>query len=179
MKQILIVSMDNYRKYHKGYSTTKVISTNDPRIARPFVYGMCGLFFGIGIVMLLLKVWFIAIVFITMAVFTFIKSKKDIDKIENELKAKGNYNEKLSEEEIKQYKNSVNNAWNEVTKSIFTKDKFNWFLKSTIPIYSIISGIILLIVTVFVNIMFGIIVLILLILCGIGYYYLISKIFKH
>ena len=50
------VRMEHYGKdntmYHKGYSKTFVYTTNDPRITRPFVYGICGVFFVIGIIAL-------------------------------------------------------------------------------------------------------------------------------
>lgn len=77
-----------YRKYHKGYGKTVSYTTNDPRITRPFAYGMCGLFLAIGIILLLFRIWFIAIMFIAVSLIGFNKSKKDINAIADELKKK-------------------------------------------------------------------------------------------
>ena len=60
------VNPNAYGKYHKGNRTIVSYSANDPRITRPFVYGMCGLFFIIGIILLLCKMWIMSICFITM-----------------------------------------------------------------------------------------------------------------
>lgn len=49
-KVITPISMDNYGKYHKGYSTTKIYSTNNPKISRLFTYSMCGIFFTLGLI---------------------------------------------------------------------------------------------------------------------------------
>ena len=88
-KVIRPVDMDTIGKYHKGYSTTKTFSTNDPRITRPFVYGTCSLIFILGIIMLLTGNLFFGIIFVVSGILVFNKAKKDIDKIGEELKAKG------------------------------------------------------------------------------------------
>lgn len=180
------VGMDNYGKYHKGYKAHVSFTTNDPRITRPFVYGVCVLFFGIGIMMLLISLFthnpitiLMGFSFTIVSIFTFNKSKKDIDKIENELKAKGNYNEKLSVEEKNEYKQSISNAFEGATKKVFTKSNFDAFLKMSLPIYSIICIIAFLLISIFISVILGIIILGFLILCGYLYYLLISKIFKY
>ena len=92
---------DTIGKYHKGYRTTVTYTTNDPRITRPFIYGICSLFFAIGIILLLCRVWIMAIPFIAMSTFGFYKSKKDIDAIADELKKKGQDVTIDSKEELK------------------------------------------------------------------------------
>lgn len=179
------VDINNYREYQKGYSKSFSFETNDPRITRPFAYGISGLFLVIGIIVLLLNLIsinfimiFIGVCFIFVGISGFIKSKKDIDKIEQELKKAGNYHEKLSKEEKEEYKKIITDGISDVRKSTFTKDHFNWFLKVSLPIYCVISIIVFLLITIFVNIFLGIFILIILILCGLFYYWLIAKICK-
>lgn len=76
------------KRYYKGYRKTVSYTTNDPRITRPFIYGLCGLFLIIGIILLLSHSWVMATLFILIPLFGFYESKKDIDAIENELKKK-------------------------------------------------------------------------------------------
>ena len=66
----------------------------------------------------------------------------------------------------------------DVRKSTFTKDHFNWFLKISLPIYCVISIIMFLLTTIFVNVFLGIFILIILILCGLFYYWIIARICK-
>jgi hypothetical protein len=182
-KVIRPIDMNTIGKYHKGYTKTKVYSTNDPRITRPFIYGMCGLFFGIGLLTLLIGLWYFAIPFISISIFAFIKSKKDIDKIAEELKTKGHdvtidsveEKEQLKEEIVGSFKDS----FKDVTSNTFTKDKFKWFVKTTIPIYCIITIVITLLLGILINIILGILVFIILSICGLLYYFILSKIFKN
>ena len=177
------VNPNAYGKYHKGNRTTVSYSTNDPRITRPFVYGMCSLFFIIGIILLLCKMWIMSICFIAMSLFVFNKSKKDIDAVAEELKKQGQDVTIDSKEEAKQILNGVTedfkNGFDEAKKATFTKEAFKNFLKLSIPIYSVIAVIVSLLITIFINIFLGIILMILFILIGLGYYYIISKICKY
>lgn len=173
------VDIHNYGKYSKGYSKSYTFTTNDTRITRPFIYGLCGLFLGIGIICLLLSNWFFGIIFILSAILIFSKAKKDIDKVEQELRKNGNYKEKLSAEEKQEYKQEVEEAFDDIKKSVFTKDYLRWLLKVSIPIYSIISIIIFIVITILVNIIVGIVALVLLALLGLIYFFVISKICKH
>lgn len=75
--------------WHKGYAKNFSYTTNDPRITRPFVYAVCGIFLLTGIILLLFRSWFMGIVFTAGVLFTFFDSKKDIDAIENDLRARG------------------------------------------------------------------------------------------
>jgi len=176
------LDMDTYGKYHKGYSVTKSFSTNNPRFTRPLVYGICSLFFIIGLVSLLLGGWFFGIIFIGVAIFTFTKSKKDIDAIAEKLENDGHDVTIDSTEELEQTTNqfteTVKSNLNEVTKQTFTKDKLKWFIKTSIPIYCIIT-LLISIITFFINIFLGLFILIASTFSGLFYYYLISKIFKH
>lgn len=92
-KEIRPVKMQHYGKgntqYHKGFAKTVSYTTNDPRITRPVAYGICGIFLAIGIIMLLIGNWFFGIIFTAIAIFGLVKSKKDIDKVAEELRSKG------------------------------------------------------------------------------------------
>ena len=179
------VDINNYRKYQKGYSKSFSFGTNDPRITRPLAYSMFGIFLVIGIIILLLNLTsmnfimiFMGACFIFSGISGIIKSKKDIDKIEQELKKTGNYHEKLSKDEKEEYKKIITDGISNVKKSTFTKDNFNWFLKISLPIYCVIGIIVFLFITIFINVFLGIFILITLILCGLFYYWIIAKICK-
>ena len=169
-------------KYHKGYTKTKVYTTNDPRITRPFVYGICGLFFAIGLIVTLFGLWIIGIPFIAISIFAFIKSKKDIDKIGEDLKSKGHDVTVDSIEEKEQLKeeikNTIGNEFKDVTSNIFTKDKYNWFMKNFLLIYGVIIIVIPILLGIVVNIYFGLFIFVLLLFIGILYYHIILKIFN-
>ena len=174
---------DTIGKYHKGYRTTVTYTTNDPRVTRPFAYGVSGLFLVIGIILLLCRVWIMAIPFIAISSFAFYKSKKDIDAIANELQKKGQDVTIDSKEELKEVaeevSNSINAGFEEVKKATFTKESYQWFLKATIPIYSVIVILVTLLIAIFINVIFALILLILLTLLGVLYYKMIKKICRY
>ena len=185
-KEIRPVKMQHYGKgntqYRKGFAKTVTYSTNDPRITRPFAYGVGGIFLAIGIIMLLVGNCFFGIIFTAIAIFGLVKSKKDIDKVAEELKRKGKDVTIDSIEEKEQLKNEIRdifeNSINNITTSTFTKANYKTFAKSTIPIYCIISAIIVILISAFINIFFGMFVLLIIGAVGLLYYYLISKLFK-
>lgn len=167
--------------WHKGYAKKFSYTTNDPRITRPFVYAMCGIFLAIGIVLLLFRSWFLGIIFTAGALFAFYNSKKDIDAIEEDLRNQGHDMDSQSkkEEVRKEFAETMKNGFNDVKTSTFTKEHFKYFAQKTIPIYCIISIVTSLFIMIFVNIILGIFVSLLLTVIGIFYYYIFSKIFKH
>ena len=83
--------MNHRGKYHKGYMKVTSYQTNDPRITRPFAYGISGLFILIGFFLLLFSgvmMKIMALMFIGMGAFSLLKSKQDIDRVERELREK-------------------------------------------------------------------------------------------
>ena len=181
------VKMQHYGKgntqLHKGYSKTIVVTTDDPRITRPFVKIICGLFFVIGLVMLLLGDFFFGAVFVVVSVYAYIRSNKDIDKVAERLKKEGRDVAIDSPEEREQLKREVTafvtDSVKDATSSTFTKEHFKWFVKATIPVYCIISVLIVVLISVLVNIFLGLILLVILGFCGWLYYFILSKICKH
>lgn len=181
------VKMQHYGKdntmYHKGYSKTFTYTTNDPRITRPIAYTMCGIFLAIGIFMLLLQNWFFGIIFTATALFAFSKSKKDIDKIAEELKQQGGDVTIDSKEEAEQLKNEVvgtfKDGMNDAISSTFTKNNFKWFIKASLPIYVIVVILVSLLLSIFVNVFLGLFIFGLLTIGGFLYFFILSKIFKH
>ena len=109
------------------------------------------------------------ICFTLVGIFSFVKSKKDIDKVEQALKMSGNYQEKLSTEEKGEYKKIITDGISDVTKSTFTEEHFIWFLKVSLPIYCVISLIIFLLITIFINVILGLFIFVILALCGFLY----------
>lgn len=172
-----------YGKYHKGYRTTTSFTTNDPRVTRLFVYVICTLFFAIGIFMFLIHDYIMAIPFLLVSVLSFFIAKKDIDKISEELKEKGNDVTIDSKEELENITkgviDEVKKDFKESSENTFTKEKYNWFLKTTVPIYCIITLFITLIVAVFVNVIFALVLLVISILLGIMFYKVVKKICKY
>ena len=62
-------------------------ATNDIRVTKPFVYGMCGLFICIGIALLFGKGFvmkFLAAAFIGMGAYSLVHEKKKLDALEQE-----------------------------------------------------------------------------------------------
>lgn len=181
---INLVRPDNYGKYHKGYSKNKVLSTNDPRIIKPFINSMCALFFGIGIITLLINLilhnlilLIIGLAFIAISTFTFSKFKKEINNIEKELSKNPNYDSN-DKKVMKEFKEDIKNNFNDISISVFTKEKMKAFVKLSLPIYCIISAIIFILISIVTNIFLGLIILILLILFGLIYFWIIFKICK-
>lgn len=172
------IDINNYGEFHKGYQKNIPMTTNDPRITRPFAYGICGLFLGIGLFLLLIKSYFFGLLFILISVFGFLKSKKDIDNIEKELLKNSNYNPN-DKTVAKEFTREVGEKFIDVTSSSFTKNKFKNFIKVSLPIYIIISAITAILISIFINIFLGIFILIILILSGLFYYIIVSKICKH
>lgn len=173
---------DTYGKYYKGYSKTAVFTTDDPKITRPLVYSLCGLFFLIGLIMLLFRNWFFGIIFIFTSLFSYFKSKKDIDKIEEEYKKQGKkvkFDSKEEKEEyIKEASDKLKNEIDDIKKYTFTKEHYKYFLKQSLPIYIVIS-IVISIICFIINIILGLFITFISIFVGVLYYYFLSKICKY
>lgn len=167
--------------YYKGYAKKISYTTNDPRITRPVAYAICSVFLVIGIILLLSHSWFFGISFTSMALFAFYKSKKDIDAIEENLKKQGHdMNSKEKKEEVrKEFIGTMKDGINDVTTSTFTKEHFNWFFKVSVPIYCIIVIVTSLFLTIAVHWILGLVVFGICSICGVFFYYIVSKICKN
>lgn len=183
-RKINPLDMDNYHKYHKGYSQNKVFTTNDPRIMRPFVFIVCGLFWIIGTIFLLISflktnimTFLFGLSFLAISTWSFFKAKKDIDNVEKKLLKNSNYNPD-DKKVIEGFKKDIKSDFNEINKSVFTKEKLKWFLKTSLIMYSVIAITIFIILSILINIFLGLFILVFLILIGFLYYWLISKMFK-
>lgn len=106
--------------WFRGHAKKVSYTTNDPRITRPFVYTICGIFLVIGSIFLLLRVWFLGIICIVTALLNLYNSKKDIDSIEEDLKSQGHdMDSKEKKEEVrKEFNETIKNGFNEA----FTKE---------------------------------------------------------
>lgn len=169
--------------YHKGYTTTKSFSTNDPRVTRPFVYIMCGLFFLIGLGMLLSRNCFFAVCFLGGSVFGFVKEKKRIDEIARELEKQGHDVTIDSKEELDAIKTEVTDAmkagFQESAKETFTQENVKQFTKKTLPIYCGLAIITTIAVSVMVNVILGVAVLLIFCVGGLFYYGVFLKILVY
>lgn len=167
--------------WHKGYAKKISFTTNDPRITRPFVYTMCGIFLVLGIIFLLFHSWFFGISFTIVAFLIFYDAKKDIDAIEKDLKKHGHdMDSKEKKEEVRrEYNQILKNTINDLTTSVFTHKNSKDFAKNTLPIYCIITLITSLFFIIAVNIVLGLFILLLFVGIGVFYYYIISKICKN
>jgi len=175
--------IDRSRKFHKGYSKNIVYTTNDPKIIRPFLYGICGIVFIIGIIMLLLGEWFLGIPFLVLSIVCFVKEKKVLDKKALELQPKGSdtsINSKLEKEQLKNKSaNTLKKDLKDLKDTTFTKDRYKWFLKTSLPFYCVLSIIIVILISIFISMSLGLFIFIILVLSGFLFYYLISKLFKE
>lgn len=79
------------RHFRMGYGKNFSVTTNDPRVTRPFAYGMSTFFIVLGLLVLLTG-GFVGVFIGGMALFIGVvalkRSKEDIDRIEKELKEK-------------------------------------------------------------------------------------------
>lgn len=161
-------------KYHKGYSTTKYYTTNDPRITRPLVWLFCGIFLLIGVVALVMHLWLFGILFIAAAIFTFVKSKKDIDAIAEKLEKQGKDVTIDSAEELKEVTAGVAGdlkaGFQESAQETFTKSNFRRMTKLTLPFYCILGLIVSVALSFVVSIRMGIFVFLLFTVGGILFY---------
>lgn len=166
-------------KYHKGYSTTKTFSTNDPRVTRPFAYGMCGLFFVIGLGMLLAHQWFFALSFCGVSVFGFVKAKKDIDRIAQELKKQGRDVTIDSKEELCEVTSEVadiaKTGFQESAKETFTQEHMKRLTKLTLPWYCALGVIMTVVISLVVNVILGMVVLAIFCVGGFLFYGVLMK----
>ncbi len=137
------LSSETRGKSRKGYSTSKAYTTNDPRVTRPFIYIFCGIFFLIGMITLLLHLWFFAAAFIGAAIFIFVKSNKDVDAIAEKLKKQGKDVTIDSAEEWSEVMSDavgqMKDGMKEVGQETFQKDHVKSFAKKSLPIYCILS----------------------------------------
>ncbi len=166
-------------KYHVGYSTTKTYSTNDPRITWPFVAVFCGIFLLIGIITLLLHLWFFAAAFIGIAIFGFVKANKDIDAIADKLKKQGKDVTIDSKEELNEVVTDVTDkmktSFQEVGQETFTQAHMKHFTKKTLPIYCFFTLVVSAALGAAVHVALGILVFLVLAVGGALYYFLILK----
>lgn len=89
MSEMYTSEINYLGEYHKGEMKVTSYTTNDPRVTRPFVYGMCGLFICIGIGLLFGKGFimkFLAAAFIGMGTYALFHGKKEVDAVEQQLK---------------------------------------------------------------------------------------------
>ncbi len=172
-KEIHKVNPDNHEEYHKGYSKHVIASTSDPRITRPFAYKMCLIFFLIGIILLVSFQFILGIGFLVTSIICFIDSKKDIDEVEKELLKNPEYDPKDKTVKKEFYKEIWNSFKNIKTKS--SKKERNKFLKIAIPIYCIISLIVIVIASTLFDLLAAKFLLGYLTLFGIFFFWIASK----
>lgn len=179
------INIDNHGRYHKGPAKTVTVSTNDPRITKPFLRLICGIFFVIGFVFLAMGIVYKSmfhIIFgafiLLFTAFTYYKAKIPMDELEAKLKQYPQYREQEPKDVRKEFVGELKESWNEAKKSTFTKDNFQKFVRVSLPLYAMICLAVFIIISIFVNILLGLAILALLVLCGLFYYWIISKICK-
>lgn len=167
-------------KFHKGYTTTKTVTTNDPRVTRLVLAGFCGVFFLIGIITLVMKLWLFSAAFLSVSIFAFVKENKRINHIAQDLKKEGRDVTIDSKEELKEVAGGVTGEmkekFEESAQETFTKEKINRFTKLTLPIYCIMAVVASVAIGILVHVGFGIAIFGLFVVIGIFYYLIFLKI---
>lgn len=170
---------ETYGKARMGYNTTKSFSTNNPKVTRPFVFIFCGIFLLIGIGLLFTRAKLMAIPFLFMSVFGFIKSNKQIDKVAEELEAQGVDTTIDSPEELKEVAAEVSDTFKqnftEVAQETFTEKNTKNFTKKTLPIYAALVVIVSLVCGFIIHPVMGGFIFLLLTVFGIFYYCVLLK----
>ena len=173
--------------YVKGYQVNTHFETNDPRIVKPFLYGTAILFYIITFILLFNKVYFFGIMFLTFTTIFVIGVTKETKKNEQELLKNPTYDHN-DKEVIKEFGQTIKDEFKETSDKTFTKDSFKWVVKTSIPIYAVISIIISIILSIILgiilsSILYGILIfvgsLILFTILIIIYFALISLLFRH
>ena len=179
-KDMYDVKHDAYGKYFKGNAKINSTSTSDPRITRPFAYGVCGLFFAIGVIVFLTASKIFGIILMITMIASFVKFKKDIDAIENELKNSGDYDDsKEAKIQVREaFKDEIKKDFSDATESTFTKTNTKNMSKATIPIYCVFSLVLSAIMYFLVEKIIGIIVLVICVISGLLFYGIISLLSK-
>lgn len=116
------VDADNNRSiiYHKGYQKKITQTTDDPRIIKRFLYFFCTFILGIGIFLILIKLYILGLLFISITIYTFIEMIKDLKAKEKELLKNPNYNPK-DKTVVERFKSEVKKNVKDVISSTFTK----------------------------------------------------------
>ncbi len=175
------------KNYKTGYQVNTHIETNDPRIIKPFLYGMCSIFYIIGIILIIYKFYIMGIYCFIINTITLISMLKDINKTEKELLKNPTY-DPHDKTVIKEFSQTIKNDVKEAASKTFTKDTFKWFVKTAIPFYSAITITISLIISIVFgiilsSILYGILIffglLILFIIIAIIYFALVSLLFNN
>lgn len=170
---------ETFGKARVGYNTTKSFSTNNPKVTRPFVYIFCGIFLLIGIGLLFSRAKMMAIPFIFMSVFGFIKSNKQIDKVAEKLEQQGVDTTIDSPEELKEVATEVADTFKqnftEAAQETFTEKNTNNFTKKTLPIYAVLVIVVSLALGFVVHPFMGIFIFVLLTIFGVFYYCVLLK----
>lgn len=178
--QIYETKFDTHGKFIKGNVKVHTYTTNDPSITRPFVNGVCLVFFVTGIILLFVNMKIMGIIFIISSIMCFIKMKMDIDKVEKSLKETGNYdNTKETKKEARaEFVNELKKGWEDSKNSVFTKDNYKHFVKTTLPIYCIITLVVSGLLAYGANLILGLIVGVICIISGLLFYGFVSLICK-
>lgn len=172
------VSLNHFGEYHIGTDNRVITTTNDPRIIKPIVYGICTILFVSGLIIMLTCSVFFGILFILFTAFATFHFRRDINKQEKELLKNPNYNPK-DKMVVKNFQQEIKTDFQNSAKQTFTKKAFKKLLKLAIPI-CIFVLIISTFITYFIGgfliamIVFGIVFLVELI-----YLFILSKICKY
>lgn len=176
------LSQETMGKSHIGYSTTKTVSTNDPRITRLVAGAFSVVFFLIGVVTLVLGQWLFSVAFIAAAIFILVKSKKQIDAVAEKLKEQGKDVTIDSQEELEEVVSGVTTdmatKFKETAQETFTEDHFKQFTKKTLPIYSVIGVVVSVVLGIVIDPAMGIFVFALLAAIGVFYYCVLLKLLE-
>lgn len=169
-------------KFRKGYSSTRTYTTSDPRVTRPFVYAICGLFFVIGVIMALTENVVFGGLFIVTSVFAFVKSKKQIDAVAEKMKAQGHDVTIDSKEELAEIVADVHSTfqsgYEQCAKETFKKEQLQHMKKLALIIFFVVGIFAFTLLSVFVSVLLGIVVLLVIALSAFLYCALINHLEK-
>lgn len=159
--------------YHKGYRSSRVYTTSDPRVTRPFVYGICALFFLIGVCLLFSDRLLFGIVFLTASVLTFVRSKKQIDETAEKMAAEGKDVTIDSKEELRDIAADVaqtfHSGYREAAKETFQKEHLQRMKKLSLIIFLGVGIFAFILLSVLVNVLFGLAALLVIVFAAVLY----------
>ena len=179
-----VSDIGEHGEHHYGYQTRTITTISDPKIVKRFIYIFCSIFIIIGL-LLCIGSWVIGLSFILIGVFTLVSSLQSVKRREKEMEDKGIDVKSINEGDT--LTNHVKTSFETASKEVFTKDKFKWFVKISVPF----TIIVLLLCSILFGFMFyklegleigiaaGAGVFILVGLFMIFFYWILSKFFKN
>lgn len=171
-------------------STTKKVSTKvkptkhsfDPRAMKLLTNIICAVLLISGTILAFTKYNILGAVIIVLTFIVYLSLRRDYVRLVREYEAKHKCNIDDSDDAMDEYKRetikNIKDAIEETTNETFTKENYEWFISTSLPLYFLVALVITIISFIVGGLSLGLLVIIFFILSAIVYYYIVTKILK-